>query len=120
MLSDSEHTHFLQLMKWKMKIADTLLKWTLNWVVTSFIGCLSQVACRKLNNTNVFAVEDTEGEVQGQQPGQGELQLVVEEWTVWEDSLLDAGLHGTLQHTHTDTHTLHLCTDISVSILDGV
>lgn len=41
-------------------------------------------------------LKDTEREVQGEQTGQRELQLVVEQRTVREDSLLDAGLHGTL------------------------
>ncbi|TNN22668.1 hypothetical protein EYF80_067217 [Liparis tanakae] len=43
------------------------------------------------------AVKDTERQVQGQQAGQRELQLVVEQRAVWEDALLDAGLHGTLR-----------------------
>ena len=47
----------------------------------------------------VCVVKDTEGEVQGQQTGQGELQLVVKQWTVGEDSFLDTGLHRTLHET---------------------
>ncbi len=43
--------------------------------------------------------KDTESKVQSQQTRQGELQLVVEQRTVWENSLLDAGLHRTLKDT---------------------
>ena len=48
---------------------------------------------------HVPVTEDTESEVQSQDARQGELQLVVEQRTVGEDSLLDAGLHGTLRTT---------------------
>lgn len=40
--------------------------------------------------------QDTESQVQSQQTRQREVQLVVEQRTVWEDPLLDAGLHRTL------------------------
>lgn len=40
--------------------------------------------------------KDTESDVQVVQTTQGEVQLVVEERTVWQNSLLDAGLHWTL------------------------
>lgn len=43
------------------------------------------------------AVKDTESDVHGQVTRQRELQLVVEQGTVWEDSFLDAGLHWTLK-----------------------
>lgn len=40
--------------------------------------------------------KDTESNVEVVQPTQGEVQLAVEERTVWQNSLLDAGLHWTL------------------------
>lgn len=43
-------------------------------------------------------MKDTEGDVQGQDPRRGELQLVVEQRTVGENPLLDAGLHRTLKN----------------------
>jgi len=45
---------------------------------------------------SVCVAKDTKSEVQGQETRQGELQLVVEQRTVWENSFLDAGLHRTL------------------------
>lgn len=57
---------------------------------------------------SVCAREDTESEVQSEQTGRRELQLVVEQRTVWENSLLDAGLHWTLQDT---THSARTVTE---------
>lgn len=51
----------------------------------------------------IWAQKDTESEVQSEQTSRRELQLVVEQRTVRENSLLDAGLHWTLQHT---THSV--------------
>lgn len=55
------------------------------------------------------AGKDTESEVQSQQTGQGELQLVVEQRAVWENPLLDAGLHWTLTR-----HVKHRRNQLSV------
>lgn len=52
---------------------------------------------------SICAQKDTESEVQSEQTSRRELQLVVEQRTVRENSLLDAGLHWTLQHT---THSV--------------
>lgn len=43
-------------------------------------------------------MKDTEGNVEGQDPRRGELQLVVEQRTVGENPLLDAGLHRALKN----------------------
>lgn len=45
----------------------------------------------------VCIAKDTESDVQRQETGERELQLVVEQWAVWENALLDAGFHRTLE-----------------------
>lgn len=45
----------------------------------------------------VCIAKDTESDVQHQETRERELQLVVEQRAVWENSLLDAGFHRTLE-----------------------
>lgn len=78
----------------QIHVGDLILKPAALQVIVSSI---LQELHKENSDFAVCIAKDTESDVQRQETRERELQLVVEQRAVWENALLDAGFHRTLE-----------------------